>query len=87
LLVYGHSHQPELRYRGHVPGRVPVLWLNPGSCMAPLPHDPRPSMALVVVRDGEPDAHLLFLPWHHHRAAQSARVGQGVKASPPSSPR
>lgn len=62
LLVYGHSHQPELRYRGHVPGRVPVLWLNPGSCMAPLPHDPRPSMALVVVRDGEPDAHLLFLP-------------------------
>jgi putative phosphoesterase len=25
-----------------------------------LPHDPRPSMALVVVRDGEPDAHLVF---------------------------
>jgi putative phosphoesterase len=61
LLVYGDTHRPELRYRGHVPGQVPVLWLNPGSCMAPLPHDPRPSMALVVVRDGEPDAHLFFL--------------------------
>ena len=60
LLVYGDTHRPELRYRGHVPGQVPVLWLNPGSCMAPLPHDPRPSMALVVVRDGEPDAHLVF---------------------------
>ncbi len=62
LLVYGHTHQPELRFGGHVPGRLPVLWLNPGSCMAPLPHDPRPSMALLVVRDGEPDAHLIFLP-------------------------
>jgi uncharacterized protein len=62
LLVYGDTHRPELRYRGHAPGRVPVLWLNPGSCMAPLPHDPRPSMALVLVRDGEPDARLIFLP-------------------------
>jgi len=61
LLVYGHTHQPELRYRGHAPGRVPILWLNPGSCMAPLSHDPRPSLALVVVRDGEPDARILFL--------------------------
>lgn len=60
LLVYGDTHRPELRYRGHVPGEVPVLWLNPGSCMAPLPHDPRPSMALVVVRDGVPDARLVF---------------------------
>ena len=62
LIVYGDTHRPELRYRGHAPGRVPVLWLNPGSCMAPLPHDPRPSMALVLVRDGEPDARLVFLP-------------------------
>jgi len=62
LLVYGHTHQPELRYRGHVPGRVPVIWLNPGSCVAPLPHDPRPSFGLVVVRDGEPDARIVFLP-------------------------
>ena len=62
LVVYGHTHQPELRYRGHAPDRVPVLWLNPGSCMAPLPDDPRPSMALVLVRDGEPDARLVFLP-------------------------
>jgi putative phosphoesterase len=62
LLVYGHTHRPELRYRGHMPGRVPILWLNPGSCMAPLPHDPRPSVALVLVRDGEPDARLVFLP-------------------------
>ena len=61
LLVYGHTHQPELRYRGHVPGRLPVVWLNPGSCMAPLPHDPRPSMALVVVHDGEPEARIAFL--------------------------
>lgn len=61
LLVYGHTHQPELRYRGHVPGRLPVVWLNPGSCMAPLPHDPRPSMALVVVHDGEPEARIVFL--------------------------
>ena len=60
LLVYGHTHQPELRYRGHVPGRLPVLWLNPGSASAPLPHDPRPSMALIVVRDGELDARLIF---------------------------
>ena len=42
---------------------------------------------LVVVPDSEPDAHLLFLPLHHHHAAQNARVGQGVKAAPPSSPR
>ena len=42
LLVYGDTHRPELRYRGHAPGQIPVLWLNPGSCMAPLPHDPRP---------------------------------------------
>jgi putative phosphoesterase len=62
LLVYGDTHRPELRYRGRAPGRVPVLWLNPGSCMAPLPHDPRPSMALVLVRDGEPDARLIFFP-------------------------
>ena len=62
LLVYGHTHQPELRYRGHVPGRVPVAWLNPGSCMAPLGHDPRRSYGLVVVRDGEPDARIVFLP-------------------------
>jgi len=62
LLVYGDTHRPELRYRGLAPGRVPVLWLNPGSCMAPLPHDPRPSMALVLVRDGEPDARLIFFP-------------------------
>lgn len=61
LLVCGHTHQPELRYRGHVSHRVPVLWLNPGSCMAPLPNDPRPSMALIDVRDGEPDAQLVFL--------------------------
>ena len=60
LLVYGHTHQPELRYRGHVPGRLPILWLNPGSASAPLPHDPRPSMALIVVRDGELDARLVF---------------------------
>jgi len=61
LLVYGHTHQPELRYRGHVPGRLPVLWLNPGSASAPLSHDPRPSVALVVVRDGEPEARIVFL--------------------------
>ena len=62
LLVCGHTHQPELRFRGHVPGRVPVVWLNPGSCMAPLGHDPRRSYGLVVVRDGEPDARIVFLP-------------------------
>lgn len=62
LLVYGHTHQPELRYRGHVPGQTPVAWLNPGSCTAPLPHDPRPSIGLVVVRDGEPEARIVFLP-------------------------
>ena len=62
LLAYGHTHQPELRLRGHVPGRVPVIWLNPGSCMAPLRNDPRRSYGLVVVRDGEPDARIVFLP-------------------------
>jgi uncharacterized protein len=61
LLVYGHTHQPALRYFGHVPGRLPVLWLNPGSAGAPLSHDPRPSVALVVVRDGEPHARIVFL--------------------------
>ena len=61
LLVYGHTHQPELRYRGHVPGRLPALWLNPGSASAPLSHDPRPSMAFVVVRGGEPEARIVFL--------------------------
>ncbi len=60
LLVYGHTHQPELRYRGHQPGRLPAIWLNPGSASAPLAHDPRPSMALVVVRDGEPEARIVF---------------------------
>jgi len=61
LLVYGHTHQPELRYRGHTPGGLPVLWLNPGSASAPLAHDPRPSVALVVVHDGEPEARIVFL--------------------------
>ena len=61
LLVSGHTHQPDLRYRGHMPGRLPVLWLNPGSASAPLSHDPRPSIALVLVRDGEPDARIVFL--------------------------
>jgi len=61
LLVYGHSHQPELRYRGHLPGRIPVVWLNPGSACAPLGHDPRPSVGLVTVRDGEPYAQIVFL--------------------------
>jgi len=61
LLVYGHTHQPELRYRGHEPGRLPVVWLNPGSASAPLAHDPRASVALVVVRDGEPEARIVFL--------------------------
>ena len=61
LLVSGHTHQPELRYRGHVPGRLPVLWLNPGSASAPLAHDPRPSVAFVAVRDGELEARIVFL--------------------------
>ena len=61
LLVYGHTHQPELRYRGHVPGGLPVIWLHPGSASAPLAHDPRPSIALVVVRGGEPEARIVFL--------------------------
>jgi len=60
LLVYGDSHRAELRYRGHEPGGIPVLWLNPGTASAPLPHDPRPSMAVVRVRDGVPDAHIVF---------------------------
>jgi uncharacterized protein len=61
LLIYGHSHRAELRYRGSTPGRIPVLWLNPGTVSAPLPWDPRPSMAWVEVRGGEPHAHLVFL--------------------------
>jgi len=61
MLVFGDSHRPELRYRGRAPGRVPVLWLNPGSASAPLAHDPRPSVALVVVRDGEPFGSIVFL--------------------------
>ena len=60
LLVYGDSHRPELRFRGHEPGGIPVLWLNPGSASAPLPHDPRPSMAHVIVRDGVPSARIVF---------------------------
>jgi putative phosphoesterase len=60
LLVYGDSHRPELRYRGHRPGEIPVLWLNPGTASAPLAHDPRPSMARVVVHDGLPDARIVF---------------------------
>jgi putative phosphoesterase len=60
LLVYGDSHRAEVRYRGHEPGGIPALWLNPGSCSAPLPHDPRPSMAHVVVRNGVPYARIVF---------------------------
>lgn len=60
LLVYGDSHRAELRYRGHEPGGIPVLWLNPGTASAPLPHDPRPSMAFVTVREGTPDARIVF---------------------------
>ena len=60
LLVYGDSHRAEMRYRGHEPGGIPVLWLNPGTASAPLPHDPRPSMARVVIRDGLPDARIVF---------------------------
>ena len=60
LMIYGHSHRAELRYRGYAPGQVPVLWLNPGTATAPLPHDPRPSGALVVVRDGAADARIVF---------------------------
>jgi uncharacterized protein len=60
LLVYGDSHRAEMRYRGHEPGGVPVLWLNPGTASAPLAHDPRPSMARVTVRGGIPDASIIF---------------------------
>jgi putative phosphoesterase len=60
LLVYGDSHRAEMRYRGHEPGGIPVLWLNPGTASAPLPHDPRPSMAWVAVRGGLPDARIIF---------------------------
>ena len=60
LLVYGDSHRAEMRYRGHEPGEIPVLWLNPGTASAPLPHDPRPSMARVTVRVGLPDARIIF---------------------------
>lgn len=60
LLVYGDSHRAELRYRGHRPGGIPVMWLNPGTASAPLPHDPRPSMAYVTVRGGVPDARIVF---------------------------
>jgi hypothetical protein len=60
LLVYGDSHRAELRYRGHEPGGIPVLWLNPGTASAPLPHDPCPSMALVRVRHGVPQARIVF---------------------------
>ena len=60
LLIYGHTHQPELRYRGHEHGRLPAIWLNPGTCAAPLAWDPRPSMAYVAVRDGEPEARIVF---------------------------
>ena len=62
LLLYGHSHRAELRYRGDArPGGIPVLWLNPGTASAPLPWDPRPSMAWVEVRGGEPEGRLVFL--------------------------
>jgi len=62
LLLYGHSHRAELRYRGPArPGGLPVLWLNPGTVSAPLPWDPRPSMAWVEIRDGEPEARLVWL--------------------------
>ena len=60
LLIYGHTHQPEVRYRGHEHGRLPVIWLNPGTCTAALAWDPRPSMAYVTVRDGEPEARIVF---------------------------
>ena len=60
LLVYGDSHRAEMRYRGHRPGEIPVLWLNPGTASAPLAHDPRPSMARVDVRDGLPEARIVF---------------------------
>jgi putative phosphoesterase len=61
LLVYGDSHRAELRFRGHAPGGIPVMWLNPGTASAPLPHDPRPSMAHVTVREGLPMARIVFL--------------------------
>ncbi len=62
LLLYGHSHRAELRYRGDArPGGIPVLWVNPGTASAPLPWDPRPSMAWVEIRGGEPEARLVFL--------------------------
>ena len=62
LLLYGHSHRAEIRYRGAAPpGGIPVLWLNPGTVSAPLPWDPRPSMAWIEVRGGEPEAALVFL--------------------------
>ena len=60
LLVYGDSHRAELRFRGHQPGGLPVMWLNPGTASAPLPHDPRPSMAYVAVRGGFSDARIVF---------------------------
>lgn len=62
LLLYGHSHRAEIRYRGAAhPGGIPVLWLNPGTVSAPLPWDPRPSMAWVDIRSGEPEARLVWL--------------------------
>ena len=62
LLLYGHSHRAEVRYRGAAhPRGIPVLWLNPGTVSAPLPWDPRPSMAWVEIRGGEPEGRLVFL--------------------------
>lgn len=62
LLIYGHSHRAEIRYRGDArPGDLPVLWLNPGTVSAPLPWDPRPSMAWVDIRGGGPEARLVWL--------------------------
>ncbi len=61
LLVSGHTHQPEVRYRGHLHGRRPIAWLNPGSAMAPLPHDPTRSVAQVMVHDGVADVEIVFL--------------------------
>jgi len=46
LVVYGHTHEPALRWRDG------VLWVNPGTVTAPEPDDRRRTVA-VVERQGD----------------------------------
>jgi uncharacterized protein len=55
LVVYGHTHEPAMRWRDG------VLWVNPGTVTAPEPDDRQRTVALAELEDGRLNARIVFV--------------------------